>query len=93
MLIVNALRSAFGWSAMWIALATSAVIQLAVIGWLVVSAPIEAAPLYQAVIVGVLNTFVVFMAAKGSNQSIDNQIATRQEDTRSIRSATFWQSW
>ena len=83
-LITNALRAAFGWSAAWVALLVAFVTQAAV-WWFVAGGTAEAAGL------AIFNTFVVYTAATGGNALV-NAVANRNT-ARAMIGASFWSGW
>lgn len=85
-LIANALRQAFGWSAPWVALVVAGVIEAGV-WWFVGGGTAEAAGL------AIVNTFLVYAGATGGN-SIVNAALNKNARSRSATIApVWWRPW
>ena len=83
-LVTNAIRQAFGFSAAWVALAVAAATQVAV-WWFVSGGTADAFGL------AVFNTFVVYAGATGGN-GIVNRILSNNT-ARAATGASFWRVW
>lgn len=83
-LVTNAIRQAFGFSAAWVALAVAFVTQAAV-WWFVSGATPDAAGL------AVVTTFYVYVGATGGNALVN--AAANRNTARASTGASFWAAW
>ena len=86
-LIVNAVKAATGWSPRWLALAVALVIQLAL--WTVITDRS-----WPALLLAIVNAFVVYAAATGGNQIV-GALRAPQATSRAAaeQPAGFWSPW
>ena len=92
-LIANALRQAFGWSAPWVALSVAFVLQSGV-WWFVGGGTAEAAA------IAVVNTFVIYAGATGGNNIVNAALNRRgpwrHSDSAPARgsiASPWWRPW
>lgn len=83
-LVVNALKAAFNWSPRWLGLLVAGILQAAV-WWFASDQSV------QALVMALINAFVVYLAAIGGNQIVSSQ---RPRDVRAAAGQReFWAPW
>lgn len=83
--IVNAVRHAWGWSPRWFALVVALLVSVA--AWFLWSPHTP-----EAFALAVLNTFVIYTAATGGNQ-ISSELFTKPVGLRSYGERGFFDPW
>lgn len=99
--ITNALRMAFGWSAPWVALVVAFVLELGV-WWFAMGGSAGSAGSPAAAGIALLNVFVVYVGATGGNEVVRSVVEKRSRPLRQAQGAQgrrenersqFWQGW